>query len=138
MNAEPRAGLAELTRSSMEATNAHRFAEAMDAFAATAEFDVTSAGLGVFRGREAIRRYLEDWIGAYEEQRFAEWEARELGGGVVLVNALLEARPRGSEAAVRERWCFTVVWSDGRIARVIADRELERARERAEELAAAG
>jgi ketosteroid isomerase-like protein len=120
----------------MEATNDRDFDAAMSVFAPDATFDVTSAGLGVFRGLEAIRAYLEDWVGAYQRQRFSEWDGEDLGGGVVLAVAALDARLPGSTASVRERWAFTCRFHDGRITSVKADGDLERARAEARRLAA--
>jgi ketosteroid isomerase-like protein len=126
-----------LTRRSMEATNARDFASALDIFADDAVFDMSAAGLGRFEGANAIRRYLEDWIGAYEDQHFREWNGEHLGSGVVFVTALLEARMAGGETTVSEAWTFTVVWKDGRIARVVADQDAEQARRAAVRLTAA-
>jgi hypothetical protein len=97
---------------------------------------VSAAGLGSFEGRAAIRRYLEDWLGAHEEQKFERWEGDDLGNGVVFVVALLDARPRGSPGRVQEQWAFTVLWAEGVIVRVVARRDIEEARAAAERLAA--
>ena len=107
----------------------------MSVFADDAVFDVSSAGVGPFEGVGAVRAYLEDWIGAFEEQVFRSWEGSDLGGGVVFVLAHLDARPRGSPHAVQETWAFTVVWDEGRIVRVTADGDVEQARGRALRLA---
>ncbi len=120
----------------MDATNGGDFDAGLSVFAADATFDVSSAGLGVFRGAPAIRAYLEDWVGAYEQQSFSEWEGEELGGGVVLAVATFEARLPGSHASVRERWAFTCRFSDGCITSVKADGDLARARADAARLAA--
>jgi ketosteroid isomerase-like protein len=133
----PDQDLVELTRRSMQQTNTRDFGDAVAWFAPDAVFDVSEAGVGRFEGREAIRSYLEDWIGAYERQEYRSWEGVALGGGVVFVVAELEALPAGSAASVRERWAFTVLWREGAIALVTASREIERAREAAAALAAA-
>jgi ketosteroid isomerase-like protein len=135
MSSESGADLVERTRSSMEATNQRRFDASMNDFARDAVFDMSSAGLGVFEGRRAIREYLEDWIGAYEEQEFKQWEGRDLGGGIVFVVAHFDARPVGSLSRVAERWSFTVAWRGGVIARVAASRDIDTARAAAERLA---
>jgi ketosteroid isomerase-like protein len=127
--------LVELTRQSMQATNRRDYGAAVSVFAPDAVFDMSAAGLGHFEGVSAIRGYLEDWIGAYEEQEFREWEGVHLGNGVVLVVALLDGRPVGSEARVQERWAFTLVWEAGRIARVAATQDIAQARAAAERLA---
>jgi ketosteroid isomerase-like protein len=129
------ADVVALLRESMEATNRRDFDAAMRVFAPDAVFEV-SAGVGPFEGRAAVRGYLEDWVGTYEQQRFGEWDGEDLGNGVVLVLARLDARLAGSEATVRERWAFIVVWAAGAIVRVIADSDIEHARAAAARLAA--
>jgi len=62
--------LVDLTRESMEATTLRDFDAAIGGvFAPEAVFDVSTAGLGSLEGRAAIRRYLEGWLRAYEEQK---------------------------------------------------------------------
>ena len=120
----------------MDATNRGDFDTGLSVFAADATFDVSSAGLGVFCGATAIRAYLEDWVGAYEQQSFSEWEGEELSGGVVFAVATFEARLPGSQASVRERWAFTCRFSNGELVSVKADGDLARARVDAGRLAA--
>jgi ketosteroid isomerase-like protein len=127
-------GLVELTRRSMEATNRHDLGAAM--FARDAVFDVSAAGVGRFEGREAVHRYLEDWLGSYSEQRMTGWEGTQLGERVVFVVTEFDSRPLGSSARVRERWGFVVRWEEGEIVQVIADPDLAAARAAAERLAA--
>ena len=136
--ADPAGDLVERTRRSMQQTNEQDFDAAVAVFAQDATFDVTSVGLGRFEGREAVRAYLEDWIGSYERQEFVSWEGEDLGAGVVFVVALLVAHPVGSDARVQERWAFTVRWRGGEIAEVVASQDLEAARHAAQALAAAG
>jgi ketosteroid isomerase-like protein len=127
--------LVELTRRSMEQTNEHAFDSALAVFAQDAAFDVSAVGLGRFEGHEAIRSYLEEWVGAYERQAFGSWEGTDLGGGVVFVAAQLEALPVGSDASVRERSAFTVRWRAGAIVEVTANQDVEAAGAAAHELA---
>jgi hypothetical protein len=127
--------LVELTRQSMEATNRGELDASATLFAPDAVFDVSSAGLGRFEGITAIHGYLADWIGAYEKQEMRQWEGWYLGNGVVFVVTVFDARPLGSDAQVRERWAFTVVWTNGMILRVVASRDTEAARAAAERLA---
>ena len=120
----------------MEAANRRDFDAAVSSiFASDAVFDMSAAGLGSFEGAAAIRRYLEDWIGSYEEQEYKQWEGDDLGNGVVFAVALLDARPAGSQARVQERWAFTVVWTAGMIVRVVATQDIDEARAAAERLA---
>lgn len=128
--------LVELTRSSMHETNERDFDAALAVFAEDAVFDVSEAGVGRFEGRDAVRAYLEDWVGSFERQEFMGWEGTDMGAGIVFVVATLEAIPAGTRALVQERWAFTVRWECGAIAEVVANQDVDRARERAARRAA--
>ena len=127
--------LVELTRQSMEATNRGDLHRSATLFAPDAVFDVSSVGLGRFEGVTAIHGYLADWTSAYETQEMRQWEGWHLGNGVVFVVAVFDARPLGSQARVRERWAFTVMWAKDMISLVVASRDTEAARAAAERLA---
>jgi ketosteroid isomerase-like protein len=126
--------LVELTRQSMEATNRGDLSERATLFAPDAVFDVSSAGLGRFEGRDAVHAYLADWIGSYDRQEMRQWEGWDLGNGVVFVVTTFDSQPRGSQASVRERWAFSVLWEDGMISCVIANGDIAEARASAEQL----
>ena len=103
-------------------------------FAPDAVWD-TSAGLGSFEGAAAIRGFLEDWIGAYEEYEYKQEEGQDLGNGVLFAVASLGGRLAGSAGRVQERWSYTVTWANGMIARVITGADIDEARAAAERLA---
>ncbi len=135
---EPSApNLLELTRRSIEAANRGNLDPSATSFAPDAVFDVSSVGLGRFEGAEAIHSYLADWTGSYEKQELRRWDGRDLGGDVVFVVTVFEARPRDNPSTVREEWAFTVTWARGMITLVSASRDVEAARAAAEDLAAA-
>jgi ketosteroid isomerase-like protein len=48
-------------------------------------------------GRAAIRGFLDDWFGAYEELGFELKEVSDLGGGVVFALAIQDGRPVGGD-----------------------------------------
>jgi ketosteroid isomerase-like protein len=133
-----REDLVELTRRSMQMSNERDFDGAVGVFAEDAAFDVSEVGLGRFEGREAVRSYLEDWVGSYEHQQFTGWDGTDMGGGVVFVIAAFEGRPVGAQASVQERWAFVVRWRDGAIAEVAASQDIENARATAARLARSG
>jgi ketosteroid isomerase-like protein len=137
MSAESAASpdLVALTRQSMDASNRREFDVAATMFAPDAVFDVSSVGLGRFEGAAAIHGYLADWYSSYEEQELRHWEGHDLGGGVVFVVALFQARPLGSQSSVREQWAFTLIWAGQEITRVVASRDIDGARAAAERLA---
>jgi ketosteroid isomerase-like protein len=104
-------------------------------WAPDAVWDTSSAGLGSFEGAAAIRGFLEDWIGAYEEYEYNQEEGQDLGNGVLFSVASLSGRLAGSAGKVQERWCYTVTWAEGMIVRVITSADIGEARAAAERLA---
>jgi ketosteroid isomerase-like protein len=107
----------------------------MSLFAPDAVWDFSSAGLGSFEGSAAIRSFLDDWLGAYEEYEYRQEEGQDLGDGVLFVVASLGGHPAGSAGGVQERWSYTVTWADGMVARVVVSQDIENARAAAERLA---
>src|SRR5205085_10135354 len=87
-----------------------------------------------FEGRAAIRSFLEDWFGAYEELEVGLEEVRDLGNGVVFAVVVQNGRPAGSAGHLRQREGWVFVWVRGLIARLTIY-ELDEARAAAERLA---
>jgi len=98
-------------------------------------WDASSAGLDIFEGAAAVRSFLEDWTGAYEEYEYKHQEGRDLGNGVLFAVASLGGRLAGSAGRVQERWSYTVTWAEGMIVRVITRADIDEARAAAERLA---
>jgi ketosteroid isomerase-like protein len=71
-----------------------------------------------FQGRAAIRDFLEEWYGAYEELKYELEQVSHLGGGVVFAVVSQNGRPVGADGHVRQRegWVYLLV--GGSIARV--------------------
>jgi ketosteroid isomerase-like protein len=114
-----------------EAADAHGrrdFHTMMGFFAPDAVWDTASAGLGSFVGPVAIRSFLEDWIGAYEEYEYRQEESQDLGNGVLFVVASLGGRLAGSAGKVQERRSYTVTWTRGVIARVVGRADIDEER----------
>jgi len=106
----------------------------MGIFAADAVWEVQPLGIS-HRGARAIRSFLEDWLGSYENYEDDQEEGLDLGNGVVFVVSRLDARPVGSPSRVQERWSFTVLWEADMVTRVIARNDIDEARAAAELLA---
>lgn len=62
----------------------------------------------VYRGREQVRRYVEDWLGTFDGLRIEVEEATEVSGRVVAVVSG-HARGRGSGLPIDSRFCQ--VWT---------------------------
>jgi len=127
--------LVELGRRSNEAANRREFGALMSFFAADAVWDMSPMGIGVFRGSEAVRGFIEDWIGAYEEYKVWDEEWVDLGGGVTFAVLLQRGRPRGSTVEVTRRFGLVNVWDEGLTVLVTNYPDIDEARAAAERLA---
>ena len=125
--------LVELTRRQFEAVNSRGVDAAASSFAEDATFDGRALG-DHFEGRAAVRSFLEDWFGNYEELEFGLEEGRDLGNGVVFAVVVQNGRPAGSDGHVRQREGWIFVWVRGLIARLTIS-EVDEARAAAERLA---
>jgi hypothetical protein len=88
-----------------------------------------------FEGRTAIRGFLEDWLGMFEQYETKPDEILELGHGVVFVTNCLTARLPGSDAGLRMRDAHVYEWVERMIVRVTLDTDIDQARAAAERLA---
>jgi ketosteroid isomerase-like protein len=62
---------------------------------------------GVYRGHEQVRRYVEDWLGTFEDLRIELEEPTEVGDHVV---AVVHGRARGRASGVELNNRFCQVW----------------------------
>jgi hypothetical protein len=97
-------------------------------------WDMTPIGLGTYKDREA-ERFLEDWIGAYEEFEIEPEEIRDLGNGVAFAVVRQNGRPAGSTGHVDLRYAQVVVWANDLVERVTNYADIDDARAAAERLA---
>ena len=97
--------LVKLVVAFFEAANRRDLEARMSFLAPEAVWDLSSIGIGTFEGRAAIRRFLEDWRGSYEELRWALEEVVDLGNGVVLAVTRQDALLAGDAVAHRCRKC---------------------------------
>ena len=126
--------LVERWRQAAEAADRRDFDATMGIFAPDAVWEVQPLGISE-SGSAAIRSFLEDWLGAYEDYEYDQEEGHSLGNGVVFVVSRLDARPVGSPGSVQERWAFTVLWVAGKVVRVTGRNDIDEARAAAERLA---
>jgi ketosteroid isomerase-like protein len=128
--------LVELTRRYLEAANRRDFDAILSFLAPDVVWEAVSLGT-TFEGVAAIRAFLEDWLGVYEEHEIEPEEILDLGNGVAFVVIRLTARPVGSagSALVRRR-PLAFVWREGMVAGVTAYADsIEEGRAAAEQLA---
>jgi uncharacterized protein (TIGR02246 family) len=125
--------LVELVGRAFEAANRRDLDAVASSFAEDATFDGRVVA-DSFEGRAAIRRFLENWFGAYEELEFMLEEVRNLGNGVVFAVVVQNGRPAGSAGHLRQREGWVFVCIRGLIAR-LTTYEVDEGRAAAEGLA---
>src|SRR5438552_1533512 len=94
----------ELTRRAIKAADRGDFDAMLRTYAPDAVWDLNPlGGLGTFEGHVAIRGFLEDWHGNYEELEIAPEEILDLGNGVIFSVVIQKGRPVGSSGDVQQR-----------------------------------
>jgi ketosteroid isomerase-like protein len=107
--------LVELVRHAYEASSHGDYDAMMNVYSRDAIWDMTPLGLGVYEGHAAIRSFIEDWIGSFEEFRVEPEEILDLGGGVTLAVVVQGGRPAGGNGRVQWRYAQVSEWV-GRVA----------------------
>jgi hypothetical protein len=78
-------------------------------------WDMTGLGLGVYEGREAMRRFYSEWTSSYVDW-FIEPHEFEVLSEEVVVNAVRQGgKLRGSDATVVLEFGQLGVWEGGRL-----------------------
>jgi ketosteroid isomerase-like protein len=126
---------AELVRNQIEALKRRDFDAAMSFWGSDPVWDMSPMGLGMYEGAGAIRRFLEDWTGSYEEWENEPEEVRDLGNGVVVAVFLQAARPVGSRGHVQLRYASVSDMVEGLFVRITNYSDIDEARVAAERLA---
>jgi hypothetical protein len=135
--------LVELTSRMFEVPGGTAWSQAavVDTFTAFFARDVVweSVGLGTtFRGLEASREFLGDWMARFGDYEIDIEEIVDFGNGVVFVKSGHAGRPIGSPAHVRlprEVLVNVFVWERGLITHVVSSGDTPEARAAAERLA---
>jgi ketosteroid isomerase-like protein len=128
--------LVDLTCRVVESASRRDLDAIMRSFAPDAVWEAVSLGTS-FEGVAAIRGFLEDWLGAYDEYEIEPEEILDLGDGVVFVGTRLTGRPVGSAgSALMRRRPLVFIWVEGLVARVTSpSSDIDEARAAAERLA---
>jgi ketosteroid isomerase-like protein len=121
----------ELVRKQLEALDHGDLDRVMSS---VAEDGVLDGRADLIQGRAAIRGFLDEWFGAYEELDFALEEVSHLGSGVVFAVVIQDGRLVGSDGHVRQREGWVYLCVGGSIARLTTS-EVDEARVAAERLA---
>jgi ketosteroid isomerase-like protein len=126
--------LEEKTRQAIEAGNRGDFDVALALYAPGAVWDLR-AGWIVMEGREAIRDFLNDWIGSYNDWDQELEEFRDLGNDVSFAVLHQRGRLKGSSGLVELRYAAVTKWADGVMERITTYTDIDEARIAAERLA---
>jgi ketosteroid isomerase-like protein len=127
--------LAQLAYRAFASMNRGDVHSTVDDYALNAVLDTAGYGMGTFEGREAIRGFLSDWIGSFDDLTIEAEEVVDVGNGVVLTVYHQKGRPRGGSNYVHVRSALVVVWVDGMIVRNTVYPDIDEARAGAERLA---
>ena len=125
--------LVELGRQAVEATNHGDIDPLLGLYAPDAVY--VTEGLGRFEGRAAIRSFIEDFRGSFENFVFEVEEILDLGNGVVYARQVLTGRLLGGGGDVSMRSGWVVTFVDGLIVRSASYKDPDEARAAAERLA---
>jgi uncharacterized protein (TIGR02246 family) len=125
--------LVELLGRAFEALNHGDLDAVGSSFAEDATFDGRALGVRA-EGRTAIRSFIEEWLGTYEELEYGLEEVRDLGNGVMFAVVVQNGRPVGSTGHLRQREGWVFVWAEGLVARLTVY-EADEGRAAAERLA---
>jgi ketosteroid isomerase-like protein len=127
--------LVELVRETVEAGGRGDLDALLAFYAPNAVWDMSNVGMGEFEGLAAIRGFLEDWLGSYEEMRWEAEEIRDLGNGVTLAVVVQTGRPVGSTGEVQVRSAGVSIWTGRLTERVTNYADVDEGRAAAERLA---
>jgi ketosteroid isomerase-like protein len=125
--------LVELTRQGFAAANRGDMDAAISIYAPDAVY--LTQRFGRFDGRAAVRGYLADWYGSFDELLVEPDEVRDLGNGVVFCAQAVTGRHAGSSAAISLRNASVHTFVDGLIVRSVSYVDVDEGRAAAERLA---
>ena len=96
--------LVELVQRSVDAVNRRDFDQFAGFFGSDSIWDLSPMGLGIYEGSSAVRDFVEDWNGSYEEFELVLEEVLDLGNEVVFAVVVQRARLADSTAELRMRY----------------------------------
>jgi len=127
--------LVELARRSWEAGNRRDIEAIMALYTKETVWDLSDAGMGIFDGAEAVRAFIEEWWGAFEEHYAEVQEILDLGHGVVFARVREVGRPLGSNGEVEQLRGWVLLGERGRLTHVTPYLDTDEARAAAERVA---
>jgi ketosteroid isomerase-like protein len=127
--------LAELAQRFLDALNARDIDAAISVYGPDSVWDLSSIGLGLHEGPAAIRGFLEEWTGTFEDWKQETEQNRDLGNRVTFTVVVQRGRPHGSSGWVQLRYAVVTTWAGGLVERQTHYADIDEARAAAERLA---
>ena len=127
--------LAEGIRAWFEAGDRRELDTVMSVFDPDVVLDLWRAGVGSFTGHAAVREFVADWWGSYEEFENKPEEIIDLDNGVVLSISHQIARPVGVGGQVERSDAYVFLFEAGACVRWAAYPDIDEGRAAAERLA---
>jgi ketosteroid isomerase-like protein len=106
-------GLVEAIRAMFEAGDRQALDSVMSVFGPDVVLDLSRLGLGTYRDHAAVREFVADWWGSYEEFENKPSEIIGLGSGVVLSISHQIARPVGINGTVERTDAYVFLFEAG-------------------------
>ncbi len=110
--------LVELVRGFFEALNRRDLDTVMSFHAPNAIWDASNTAAGMFEGTGAIRGFLADWYGAFDEWAGEPQELLDLGNGVEFASVRWTGRLVGGDASVQARAALAFAFTSPVMTRV--------------------
>ena len=128
-------GLAAVIRAWFEAGDRRELDTVMSVFDPDVVLDLSHVGVGSYTGHAAVREFVADWWGNYEEFENKPEEIIDLDGGIVLAICHQTARPVGISGQVQRSDAYVFLFEEGACVRWTAYPDIDEGRAEAKPLA---
>jgi ketosteroid isomerase-like protein len=127
--------LVEVIRAWFEAGDRRELDTVMSVFDPDVVLDLSHVGMGSYAGHVAVREFVADWWGSYEEFENKPEEIVDLDNGVVLSISHQIARPIGVSGHVGRSDAYVFLFEAGACVRWTSYPDIDEGRAAAERLA---
>ncbi len=125
----------ELTREFFATATRQDIDAVMRFYARDAVWDLSGAGIGSFEGVAAIRDFVRELVGHWQDHHHEVQEVLDLGHGVVFAIEREDGQLVGSDCYVEQLGGWVFLWTEGKIRRGMGYLDIDEARAAAERLA---
>jgi ketosteroid isomerase-like protein len=129
--------LEELVRRYARAASVRDYDAAMRFWAPDGVLDLSLTTLGTYEGHAAIRAFIEEWLGAFDDFQWEVEEVHDLGNGVAFAVIRSHGRPVGTSGGVQMRFASVSARTEGLVVweRHYTETDFDEGRAAAERLA---